>query len=195
MRNKYIFAYGSLINHESRNKNMPNVEVIYGKIDSYKRSWCISVTERNFTALGLIKDATSHCNGVYIPATNEDIKSFDKREIEGSGYKYERVLVQREFCDDLFKDDEVYTYISIDNNLSNICPLIESYIDVVISGCLDYNYEFAEEFIKNTSNWNSNWINDRKNILYSNPKRLDDYYDDIDELLKKNSLLSLRKEF
>jgi hypothetical protein len=42
------------------------------------------------------------------------------------------------------------------------CPIPQSYLDCVLSGCLKYGIEFAREFIKSTDCWAAGcWVNDR----------------------------------
>lgn len=185
MAKQYIFAYGSLINKQSRNKNMKNVEVIYGEVKGYRRSWCISVTDRKFTALGLVEDSSAICNGIYIPVSDEDIISFDKRELDGSGFQYERVRIDSKSCDKAFSDDIVYTYLTLkEKEATKSEPLIQSYIDVVLAGCLDYEKGFAEDFCNQTFGWSQYWINDREEPLYLHPKNIESQYLEIDKLLE-----------
>ena len=41
-------------------------------------------------------------------------------------------------------------------------PLLESYIDVVVEGALEYGPEFARELIVTTEGWSHYWLNDRE---------------------------------
>jgi hypothetical protein len=40
--------------------------------------------------------------------------------------------------------------------------VLESYIDVVVEGALDYGQEFARELLETTSDWSNCWLNDRE---------------------------------
>jgi hypothetical protein len=40
-------------------------------------------------------------------------------------------------------------------------PLLESYMDVVVEGSLDYGATFARELLETTSDWSNYWLNDR----------------------------------
>merc|ERR1712187_978804 len=62
-------------------------------------------------------------------------------------------------------------------------PMLQSYIDVCILGCLEYSEEFAIEFINTTSGWDGPWLNDRK--LARRPWVHQPSYKVIDELLKR----------
>ncbi len=41
-------------------------------------------------------------------------------------------------------------------------PLLESYIDVVVEGGLEYGEEFARELLETTFDWSDYWLNDRE---------------------------------
>jgi hypothetical protein len=41
-------------------------------------------------------------------------------------------------------------------------PLLQSYIDVVIEGGLEYGEEFAREIVETTDGWSRSWLNDRE---------------------------------
>jgi len=87
----------------------------------------------------------------------------------------------------------IYTIKKELNNIPNeLCPISQNYLDVVLSGCLEYGKDFTKKFLENTINWtdkekNIYWINDRKkNKRYwvkNNDKK---NKIKIDKLLKKN---------
>jgi len=41
------------------------------------------------------------------------------------------------------------------------CPILQTYVDVCITGCLEVSEEYAIEFITSTSGWDGAWLNDR----------------------------------
>lgn len=41
-------------------------------------------------------------------------------------------------------------------------PLLESYIDVVVEGALEYGPDFARELLETTAGWSKYWLNDRE---------------------------------
>ena len=41
-------------------------------------------------------------------------------------------------------------------------PMLQSYIDLVLTGALQYGPAFAIELIETTSNWSRYWLNDRE---------------------------------
>ena len=191
MNNKILFAYGSLTNSLSRIKVIKNKTYFYGNLFSYKRIWSINVEQKNFTGLGIIYDKNYYCNGIYIPISEKDIKELDVREIKESGNKYERLLLDNKFCDQRFKKNKIYTYVSKNvENPSHDFPLIQSYIDVVIQGFMEYNIEYAIEFCRTTFNWSKYYINDRNAPIYHKTKNIKKYYNIIEKILYSSKILN-----
>ncbi|KAI8900789.1 hypothetical protein BC833DRAFT_580524 [Globomyces pollinis-pini] len=49
------------------------------------------------------------------------------------------------------------------HSASPLCPIPQSYIDCILSGCMQFGTDFAKEFITTTKGWSAEcWINDRK---------------------------------
>ena len=40
-------------------------------------------------------------------------------------------------------------------------PILQTYIDVCLTGCLEYGEDFAKEFILTTFGWSPFWLNER----------------------------------
>jgi len=68
----------------------------------------------------------------------------------------------------------VYIFVSNPESISKTkeptpkFPMVQSYVDICINGCLELEAlyrgvkgEFTQEFIRTTSGWNANWVNDR----------------------------------
>jgi hypothetical protein len=60
-------------------------------------------------------------------------------------------------------------------------PLVESYIDVVVEGGLEYGEDFARQLIETTSDWSYYWLNDRE--LARRPWVRDPSSAEVDKLL------------
>ena len=62
-----------------------------------------------------------------------------------------------------YDDDIIYTYIHDRDSTKDILNnrLLQSYIDVCLSGCLELNEQFAIEFIETTHHWRE-ILNDRE---------------------------------
>ena len=80
--------------------------------------------------------------------------------------------------------DSAWVYITDHpSQPSESCPIAQSYVDVVLSGCLDIGDEFAKEFIRTTSGWDKSWIDDRNRPRYRRSLEVDS--DRIDALLRE----------
>jgi hypothetical protein len=68
----------------------------------------------------------------------------------------------------------VYVFLSNQESISETkaptrqIPMVQSYVDICINGCLELEAlyrtvkrSFTEEFIRKTSGWNEFWVNDR----------------------------------
>jgi len=60
-------------------------------------------------------------------------------------------------------------------------PLLQSYIDVVVEGGLEYGTDFAREILETTDGWSGFWLNDRE--LARRPWVHDPRSDAVDALL------------
>jgi hypothetical protein len=64
-------------------------------------------------------------------------------------------------------------------------PVLESYIDVVVEGALEYGDNFARELLETTSDWSNYWLNDRE--LARRPWVYNPASSQVDELLMETS--------
>ena len=62
-------------------------------------------------------------------------------------------------------------------------PILQTYIDVCLSGCLEHGEEFAREFIATTFLWDAHWLNER--TLARRPWLHQKQYVKIDKLLQE----------
>ena len=205
----FIVGYGSIINTESRlsvgGKDIGNaipVEILENA--GLERVWNFQKPNvASLTALGLQKTQNSkiiinenekyisgkgsRINGVLYPVY-DNIESFDKRE-EG----YYRLRLKTNQLNALswqnLPNYECKIYVYALNKKEQLqrptykYPILQSYLDVVINGCLEYGIEFAIKFIKTTKGWSEWWLNDR-----INPRRPwvhENNYKKIDKLLKE----------
>jgi hypothetical protein len=110
-------------------------------------------------------------NGVLYAVDGDDMSKFDARE-QG----YARVEIPREEIEAVSwqsvpADGHIWVYVPVSRggtpgvdlpepNASY--PLVESYIDIVIEGGLEYGQDFARELIETTADWSQYWLNDRE---------------------------------
>ncbi len=175
---QFIFGYGSLINTQSRNTTagaaMPALPVRVSAAFGYLRTWN-DRSPSGFTALGLRKpllgESASTINGVLYPVQGDDMTKFDGRE-EG----YARVEVPMEDIEAVSWQSlpvGAHVWVYIPAKPSGVpgeglpepdaaFPMLESYVDVVLEGAMEYGPDFARELIETTADWSRYWLNDRE---------------------------------
>jgi len=184
----FIIGYGSLINTKSRirtgNDTIGNAIPVNIKSNAgLKRVWNFQKPDvAHLTVLGLQHASNSTVethvgDNIYIHGNGEEINgvmypiydnidAFDKREEGYYRLKLARTQVEALSWQKLPEYNcEIYVYIiPKENQLQRATfelPILQSYIDIVINGCLEYGEEFARKFIQTTYGWNNYWLNDR----------------------------------
>ena len=71
---------------------------------------------------------------------------------------------------DITEDTWIY-FAKKTNHPCQSQPIAQSYVDVIIKGCLEIGLEYTEEFLKTTAGWEYPWIDDRMFPRY--PRHLD----------------------
>ena len=171
----FIFGYGSLINTPSREATgggrVDAVPARLGPKFNLVRSW-VARSSSGFTALGLRPrqpdEEVSTINGVVFPVDAESLPRFDRRE---SGY--DRVVVPRDMIEPLSwrglpAMGTIWTYVPRGSAAAALLPfptaefpIVQSYVDLVMEGALEYGPAFARELIATTADWGRFWLNDR----------------------------------
>ncbi len=175
---QFIFGYGSLMNSESRAATAgQHVSAIPARVSAsfgYARAWNIR-SPSGFTALGLRKagagEKGSTINGVVYAVDGDDMAKYDAREagyvrVEVPHDAIEAVSWQR-----LPEAGKVWVYVPVGPDGQPGVglpqpdaehPLLESYIDVVVEGGLEYGEAYARETLETTDGWSDYWLNDRE---------------------------------
>ena len=172
----YIFGYGSLINSISRNRTCSCVPSYEASVSGFKRGWYYRDLLRDMTEVGVVLDEKAICNGVLFEVLEDNFRFLDEREVG-----YDRVLVpfNRVDCKDtnckLGENDRVWIYILKEPIFPSVgFPIAQSYIDIIITGCLDFSEKMAREFIRSTCAWDYVWVDNRCGGKKENHKLVDD---------------------
>lgn len=84
--------------------------------------------------------------------SDDSLEKFDVREIGYSRIQLEPTRISPAI--DLPKQARIWTYVgNINQQPSLQLPIAQSYLDVIIEGCLNYGQDFVETFFENTSQW------------------------------------------
>jgi hypothetical protein len=175
---EFIFGYGSLMNSASRSATLgETVQAIPVRVSAafgYSRAWNIR-SPSGFTALGLLKAGPgqkgSTINGVLYPVEGEDIAKYDEREKGYARVEAPRDEIEAVSWERLPEAGKIWVYVPAgpDGRVGEGLPppdaehpLLESYIDVVVEGALEYGEDFAREMLETTEGWSDYWLNDRE---------------------------------
>ncbi len=209
----YVFGYGSLICPESRsitNPGLANKEPLPVVIQDVERVWSAR-TVSGYTAMGVQHREGAECTGILIEVSGDELEDLDKREAN-----YGRLPIRLENIDqvpfldedEFYEDDhpvfeakdetndevemenvKVWIYMQSDPiNADPSHPIPQSYVDIIIRGCLTISEDFARSFIETTHGWNhdeDHWVDDREVPIYkrADPEFSSEHGDAIDKLL------------
>ncbi|MEB3191878.1 MAG: gamma-glutamylcyclotransferase family protein [Snowella sp.] len=172
---QYIVGYGSLMEDESRHRTAPQSGEAYPiLLKGYRRGWFIAGPKIGFGAsfLGVQPDSNQKINAViYEVLDPTEVAATDRRE--GS---YCRALVPlnslKLLKSDLPQPDGQIWIYTLNPSQSKVTPpspqfpIVQSYVDIFLSGCLEqaerFNLpDFPQQCIETTTGWSSDWVNDR----------------------------------
>jgi len=169
---QYVIGYGSLMDEASRQRSASGAaEAVPVRVQGFRRAWIARGASIGFstTFLGASIDSKSVMNAVLFPVVREpDIAIMDARE---NGYC--RVQVSKNQIETLdlsaVPDGEIWLYATQQQNLASASaayPIVQSYVDVFLAGCLQIEARFqlegfARECVGSTHGWSKHWVNDR----------------------------------
>ncbi|SKC32800.1 gamma-glutamylcyclotransferase family protein [Photobacterium piscicola] len=164
----YIFGYGSLINTFSRQRTGNTGAAIPVLVEGLQRYWGKIEGSYPISPLVVVQEQ-GQCNGVLVEIDAVALVEFDKRE-----HGYQRVEIAWQditFIDDQSLKREGTVWVYTNNNFCTPCPkkpIIQTYVDTVLAGCLMISPQFAELFISTTKGWQHAYENDRHQPKYGN---------------------------
>ncbi len=160
----YIFGYGSLMNSSSRKLTGQTGKAIPVIVHGLVRSW--GKIDDSYTISPLVvTSGEGQVNGVLLEVNDAELAEFDIRE---SGYQ--RVALpsaQIETDYDFDVNQPIWVYIT-EQHLQPCknSPIVQSYVDTVLCGCLEVSESFARHFVHHTFGWHHPLENDRHDPKY-----------------------------
>jgi hypothetical protein len=171
----YIVGYGSLMQDASRHRTAPDAgPAMPVRVDGLERGFFAQGNPIGFstTYLGVKPNADQNIVAALYALPNiEEVAATDKRE---RGYCRVEISPSRITLLNnqvLPTDAQYWIYINEPARIATASqrfPLVQSYIDIFISGCRElsgrtvgYAEDFVEQCIKTTSGWSEHWVNDR----------------------------------
>lgn len=172
----FVFGYGSLVSSSSRAATLPSQRVVVpARISAdfgYLRCWC-SPADSGFMAMGIRKPSSGEkpgtINGVIFPVAGDEMKDLDNRESDYDRVEIPRAQIESVSWQGLPPLGKIWIYVPKDKGTqqkvaapSSEYPILQSYIDVVVEGGLEFSVDFAKEIVATTADWNNYWLNDRE---------------------------------
>lgn len=181
---QYIFGYGSLICADSRSRTGISGTAHPIEVKGIARRWSVHSPEWPATAVSAHSESDAKCNGVYFAVDQANLEQFDLRE-QG----YDRISVDWNdvtslSAAELPTEGVLWAYIGKETGQpSPAKPIMQSYLDVILNGCLDYGEHFAQLFTQQTDLW-QHLVDDRHDPQYPRPLRNTQPLPKIDQVLK-----------
>jgi cation transport regulator ChaC len=169
MPSAYVFGYGSLISSSSLKITLPDAGPGSAvTVRGLSRGWWVPDFKRGLMGLGAVTRKGAATNGVIFEVSAEQLEVLDGRE-RPHGYTTVPVPASDISGVEIAPDAVTWAYVFAKPQMpSEMAPIAQSYVDVVISGCLEFGTDFAESFVRSTLDWDYPWINDRfKHPRYS----------------------------
>ncbi|SJL82182.1 gamma-glutamylcyclotransferase family protein [Vibrio palustris] len=161
----YIFGYGSLMNSASRQLTGQTGQAIPVIVQGLVRHWG-KIDDSYIMSPLVVQRGDSEVNGVLLHVSDTELPEFDKRE---RGYQRMRVPAASILSEHAFDQaQDIWVYITdshqppCDNS-----PIVQSYVDTVLAGCLEVSEDFARHFVDYTVGWQYPRESDRHAPKYS----------------------------
>ncbi|OAJ92503.1 gamma-glutamylcyclotransferase family protein [Vibrio bivalvicida] len=162
----YIFGYGSLMNSESRQLTGQTSTATPATIHGFKRYWG-KVDESYILSPLVVDKGQGQVNGVLLEVSDTGLQEFDVRE-----RGYHRILISTDKLDaelSLSTGDQIWVYIKDSPEPPcSLSPIMQTYVDTVLAGCLEISEQFAQQFVEHTFGWHFPLENDRHQPKYGN---------------------------
>lgn len=178
-----LFGYGSLICTHSRSRTGVSGDAIPVELTGITRRWSVPVPSYQATAVGAHEDAEGRCNGVVFIVDDDNLVRFDARE-QG----YQRVAIDWSNVapsTDIPLPEKLPLWAYVGHSEHEPLPtrpIMQSYLDVILNGCLAYGETFARQFLRTTTPW-QHLVDDRTHPNYPRAMKDPDLAPRVDELL------------
>ncbi|OAN13734.1 hypothetical protein A3K86_14325 [Photobacterium jeanii] len=180
----YIFGYGSLINDHSRQRTGQTGRAMPAMVNGFQRHWSKVDGSYKIAPLVLVPE-NGQSNGVIVEVDQQALAEFDRRE-----HGYHRVKISPQDVDlqqtNTSLEGDVWVYIKDEPHPPCVDqPIMQTYVDTVLAGCLAISDTFAEYFVHSTQGWHHAFENDRHQPKYGNMAGVfDNHLPVIDELIR-----------
>ncbi|MEL6690215.1 MAG: gamma-glutamylcyclotransferase family protein [Pseudomonadota bacterium] len=140
-----VFGYGSLVNR--RTQSFGGEKTV---LEGWRRVWV--ATNARPAAFLSVEPAEGSIEGLSFPVPADDLPDLDEREAQ-----YDRIA---------HANGVVYS-VPARNQASRQCPILRSYLDVVLQGYLrEFGQPGVARFMTTTSGWENGLYDDRAAPIY-----------------------------
>lgn len=182
----FIFGYGSLICTDSRGRTGVSGPAYPIEVKGISRRWSLHSPQWPATAVSAHINEESECNGVFFEVDDINLERFDERE---AGYDRIQIPWQKVTnltASTLPEHGALWAYVGKSTGQPTTDrPIMQSYLDVILNGCLDISEEFATRFAALTAQW-QHLVDDRHAPQYLRPLKNNARAYDIDLILEKH---------
>ncbi len=156
----YFFGYGSLVNRGTHDY----FDARPARLVGWKRVWR-HTSLRPVAYLTVVPDAESEIAGLMAAVPDGGWTQLDERE-----RAYDRIDARHQVSHDMPHAPDVVVYSIPDGKHgkpSRACPVLLSYLDVVVQGYLrEFGEAGAQAFFETTDGWDAPVLNDRAAPVY-----------------------------
>ncbi|MEL7395604.1 MAG: gamma-glutamylcyclotransferase [Pseudomonadota bacterium] len=175
---RYFFGYGSLVNRKTHDFE----DIRTARLKGWRRIWR-HTDLRPVAYLTVVPDPMAEIDGLMAAVPDAGWGALDERE-----RAYDRVSASHQIIHDIPQSPEIVVYSIPDGKHGqpeNSCPVLMSYLDVVVQGYLqEFGEEGARAFFSTTHGWDAPIVNDRATPVYSRAQILSsDQRGLVDEML------------
>jgi hypothetical protein len=162
----YFFGYGSLVNRATH--GFEGAE--RARLRGWKRIWRHTAL-RPVAYLTVVPEAAAEIEGLIAPVPAQDWEGLDARE-----RAYDRIAASHQVEHPLPHAPQIAVYTIPEGKHGKpdeTCPVLLSYIDVVLQGYLrEFGEPGVQRFIETTDGWDAPVMDDRAAPVYPRAQRL-----------------------
>lgn len=162
----YIFGYGSLMNSASRRLTGNTGRALPATVHGLVRYWG-KVDDSYAISPLVVNPGEGQVNGVLLEIDECALAEFDRRE---RGYQRIALTAEQITTDaDFDRRQEIWVYVTEQHQPPcERSPIVQTYVDTVLAGCLEVSEAFARHFVEHTAGWHHPLENDRHAPKYGN---------------------------
>lgn len=188
MSQNFFFGYGSLVNRDTHDFEQARPAHLRG----WRRVWR-HTRIRPVAYLTVVPDPDAEIDGLIAAVPDDDWAALDHRE-----RAYDRVEAGPQVRHNLEQASKIALYTIPDGKHgvpSEACPVLLSYLDVVIQGYLaEFGEDGVQRFFDTTDGWDAPVLDDRAEPIYPRHRILSsDERSFVDDMLRARGVRLIRR--